>query len=161
MSLRHENGAQYPVIDLDPHFTRVVRYFRPSDYLAWGAATAFGPAFMIMMEKTNPQFPSKGLNIGLRYAAGFGAMAGFLLAYQRSSFRFWGWEENSKEFERDKQEMTKRLREGKALYGNSELSQYNQKAAAWNSRYAALKFAAIPWFNFANHNYHDVDVSRY
>lgn len=34
----------YPVIDTDPKFTRVVRYFRPSDYAAWAVGTAVAPA---------------------------------------------------------------------------------------------------------------------
>lgn len=36
--------GQYPLIDVDPHFSRVVRYFRPSDYAAWGALSAGTPA---------------------------------------------------------------------------------------------------------------------
>jgi hypothetical protein len=34
----------YPLIDSDPHFSRVVRYFRTSDYGVWAAATAAFPA---------------------------------------------------------------------------------------------------------------------
>lgn len=41
--------TEYPVIDTDPHFNRVVRYFRPSDYVAWGGLTAFGPAFYMFL----------------------------------------------------------------------------------------------------------------
>ncbi|CAG8455053.1 127_t:CDS:2 [Racocetra fulgida] len=33
--------TDYEPIDTDPHFTRVVRYFRNSDYLVWAATTAF------------------------------------------------------------------------------------------------------------------------
>jgi len=34
----------YPLIDSDPHASRVVRYFRPSDYAAWAGATAAFPS---------------------------------------------------------------------------------------------------------------------
>ena len=34
----------YPLIDADPHASRVIGYFRPSDYAAWAAATAAFPA---------------------------------------------------------------------------------------------------------------------
>jgi len=37
----------YPVIDKDPHFFRVVRYFRPSDYASWAAGAAAAPAIML------------------------------------------------------------------------------------------------------------------
>jgi hypothetical protein len=33
----------YPLIDADPHASRVVRYFRPSDYATWAGATAAFP----------------------------------------------------------------------------------------------------------------------
>jgi hypothetical protein len=37
----------YPVIDKDPHFFRVVRYFRPTDYAAWAVGTAAAPAILL------------------------------------------------------------------------------------------------------------------
>ena len=75
--------------------------------------------------------------------------------------RFWGWKENKREYEKDMKEMTQRVREGKSLYGESELDDYMQGVAARNSRYSALNFAIIPWFNFVNHGQHGVDTSRY
>lgn len=33
----------YPLIDADPHASRVIRYMRPSDYGVWAAATAAFP----------------------------------------------------------------------------------------------------------------------
>jgi hypothetical protein len=45
--------TEYQVIDIDPHFNRVVKYFRPSDYAVWAGTTATGPAFMLMMGKKN------------------------------------------------------------------------------------------------------------
>jgi hypothetical protein len=46
-----EFNSPYPVIDTDPHFTRVVRYMRPSDYAAWAAGTAAAPALLLGMGK--------------------------------------------------------------------------------------------------------------
>ena len=34
----------YPPIDADPHASRVIGYFRPSDYAAWAGTTAAFPA---------------------------------------------------------------------------------------------------------------------
>lgn len=34
----------YPLIDADPHASRVIKYFRPSDYATWAGATAAFPA---------------------------------------------------------------------------------------------------------------------
>ena len=36
--------------------------------------------------------------------------------------------------------MTKLLERGEPLYGPEHMSEFNQKASAWNSKYAALKF---------------------
>lgn len=38
----------FPLIDSDPHFARVVRYFRPSDYATWAIATAAGPTALYL-----------------------------------------------------------------------------------------------------------------
>lgn len=40
----HTFKTPYPLIDNDPHFLRVVRYFRAQDYLAWAAGAAAFPA---------------------------------------------------------------------------------------------------------------------
>ena len=37
----------YPLIDADPHASRVIRYFRPSDYAVWAGATGAFPAALI------------------------------------------------------------------------------------------------------------------
>jgi len=36
--------SPYPLVDADPHFSRVVRYMRPSDYAVWAGATAAFPS---------------------------------------------------------------------------------------------------------------------
>jgi hypothetical protein len=46
-----EFNTPYPVIDNDPHFFRVVRYMRPTDYAAWGAVTIAAPAMLVGMGK--------------------------------------------------------------------------------------------------------------
>ncbi|KAI8371689.1 NADH-ubiquinone oxidoreductase complex I, 21 kDa subunit-domain-containing protein [Radiomyces spectabilis] len=156
-----EFNTPYPVIDTDPHFGRVVRYFRTSDYATWAGLTAAGPAILLGMEKMNPVAGGRHLRIPLRIATAVTAFGGFLYAYQRSSFRFYGWEENAAEVEKDKAEMSQRLKEGKSLYGDSLMPEHTLNDSARNSRFAQLKFAAIPWFNFANHNNHGVDTSKY
>jgi hypothetical protein len=42
----------FPLIDSDPHFARVVRYFRPSDYATWGLATAAGPTALYLFGRS-------------------------------------------------------------------------------------------------------------
>ncbi|RIA98527.1 NADH-ubiquinone oxidoreductase complex I, 21 kDa subunit-domain-containing protein [Glomus cerebriforme] len=153
--------TNYQVIDIDPHFNRVVRYFRPSDYAVWAGVTATGPAFMLMMGKKINSGPSKGLPLALKISTVLSLSAGFLLAYQRSSLRFWGWTENSKEVQKDKEELAKLFEKGEPLYGPTHMSEFNQKASSWFSKYSALKFSAIPWFNFANHRSHGVDPKKY
>ncbi|KAI8068241.1 NADH-ubiquinone oxidoreductase complex I, 21 kDa subunit-domain-containing protein [Gongronella butleri] len=147
---------EYPVIDTDPHFFRVVRYFRGTDYATVAAGTAAAPALLLAMEKANPV--GRNLRSPLRLATFVGAVGGFLLAYQNSSLRFWGWTENEREVVKDKQEMEQRLKDGKPLYGDSMMPQHVQDESARNSRFAQLKFSAIPWFNLANHNNHGVDT---
>jgi hypothetical protein len=36
--------SPYPLVDADPHFSRVVRYMRASDYAVWAGATAAFPS---------------------------------------------------------------------------------------------------------------------
>ncbi|CAG8723345.1 16194_t:CDS:2 [Acaulospora morrowiae] len=180
--------TEYPVIDTDPHFKRVVRYFRPSDYLSWAAITGFGPAFYLFLEKTANQPPTKRLGLVLKICAGLSFTGGFMFAYQRSSceyippifkvkvrksnvldnsfvyttvVRFWGWTENAREYEKDLKEMRQRVKEGKPLYGESSLDDHIQHYASTFSKYAALNFASFPVFNFVNHNRHGTDTSRY
>ncbi|KAI9482722.1 MAG: NADH-ubiquinone oxidoreductase complex I, 21 kDa subunit-domain-containing protein [Benjaminiella poitrasii] len=156
-----EFNAPYPVIDTDPHFARVVRYMRPTDYAAWASVTAAGPLLFLGMEKMSPTGPIRNMRLPLRLATFFGAVGGFLYAYQNSSFRFWGWTENSKEILKDQEEMSQRIKEGKALYGDSYMPEHSQDTAARTSRFSQLKFSAYPWFNFVNHNNHGVNTSKY
>ncbi|KAG0319150.1 hypothetical protein BGZ99_005260 [Dissophora globulifera] len=146
--------TEHPVIDSDPHFNRVVGYMRASDLATWGAATAAAPAILLGLERLRPGAGPKGINLALKVATGLGFMGGFLLAYQNSSLRFWGWSENAREQEMNRDEMAKRVAAGLPVYGEPTMDEASQAAAARNSKYAAIKFSAIPWFNTTNHKYH-------
>ncbi|KAI9292046.1 hypothetical protein K502DRAFT_325999 [Neoconidiobolus thromboides FSU 785] len=151
----------YPLIDNDPHFKRVVSYFRAEDYAAWGIGTAFFPAAFYFLEKREVSVPKARLPANLMFCAALGTIGGFLYAYQSSSKRFWGWSENERERLRDIKELGNKYKNEQKLYGQSSLDTYYQQAAANNSRYSALKFGAIPWFNFVNHPHHGVDEKQY
>ncbi|KAG0357736.1 NADH-ubiquinone oxidoreductase complex I, 21 kDa subunit-domain-containing protein [Gamsiella multidivaricata] len=151
--------TEYPVIDSDPHFSRVVRYMRGSDLAAWGGLTAGGPAILLALERIRPAAGPKGINFALGVATALGFMGGFLFSYQKSSLRFWGWEENAREQTRSREEMATRAAAGLPAYGEPTMDDAAQAAAARNSKYAALKFSAIPWFNTTNHKYHLSDTT--
>lgn len=51
----------------------------------------------------------------------------------------------------DMREMVDRVKKGEPLYGRSTMSEYMQGVASRNSRYSALFFHVLPWFNFVNH----------
>ncbi|KAG0043170.1 hypothetical protein BGZ83_011760 [Gryganskiella cystojenkinii] len=146
--------TEYPVIDSDPHFTRVVSYMRGSDVVAWGGMTAAAPAILLGLERIRPASGPKGLNVALGVATAVGFMSGFLFSYQKSSLRFWGWDENARELAKNKVEMDARAAAGLPAYGEPSMDEAAQGVAARNSKYAALKFSAIPWFNTTNHKYH-------
>ncbi|KAG6856262.1 hypothetical protein H0H87_006018 [Tephrocybe sp. NHM501043] len=149
----------YPLIDADPHASRVISYFRPSDYAFWAGATGAFPAALYAWQLADPiRAPIKTT---LRLGGFLGFVGGFLLAYQRSSSRFWGWSENKQEEERDLAELSQRASEGKALYGESPQPQWVQEAAARNSQFSQLKFSAFPMINLVNHNNHGTDPAKY
>ncbi|KAJ9097156.1 hypothetical protein QFC21_004825 [Naganishia friedmannii] len=90
-----------------------------------------------------------------------GFCGGFLMAYQRSSFRFMGLTPNEPEAAKDMKELSARAAAGKPLYGETDLTPYLQGVAARNSTWSQLKLGSIPWFNLVNHNSHGVDTSKY
>ncbi|OWZ77239.1 hypothetical protein C365_04498 [Cryptococcus neoformans Bt85] len=152
----------YPLIDSDPHFSRVVKYMRPNDYALWAGAAAAGPGLLWLYERVDPTRSNPAsLRSALRLTGFLGFFGGFLLAYQQSTFRFWGWRENAAEVQKDQAELSQRAKEGKPLYGESQLDPYLQGVAARNSTWSQLKLHAFPWFNVANHNSHGVDPSKY
>ncbi|KYK58779.1 NADH-ubiquinone oxidoreductase 21 kDa subunit [Drechmeria coniospora] len=154
--------TQYPLIDNDPHFKRVVGYARTSDYVAGATAAAFAPAALLALEKFAPSHVGRGGFAKAMRLAGFvGLAGGFLYFYQRSSLRFYGATENEREVRMDMREMVDRVKAGQPLYGESKLSPYLQGVAARQSRYSALLLSTVPWFNFVNHDQHGVDTAKY
>jgi len=154
--------TDYPLIDNDPHISRIVRYWRRSDYALIVGSTAVAPAIYASMEYFSPMYTGKDtFRTGMRLSTTVGLMGGFFWAYQRSSRRFWGWDENAREVEMDMREMVQKVKNKEPLYGVSALSPYMQGVAARNSRYSANLMHVWPWFNLANHNEHGVDTAKY
>ena len=65
--------------------------------------------------------------------------------------RFYGFNENLREQEKDMREMVDKVKKGEPLYGVSGLTPHMQGVAARNSRYTGTFLYVIPWFNFVNH----------
>ncbi|KAK6518476.1 hypothetical protein TWF506_005628 [Arthrobotrys conoides] len=152
----------YPLIDNDPYVTRVVRYFRPSDYATIALSTAAAPGLYMLMEVCAPQYMGRtAVMSGMRTSGLVGLTGGFLIAYQQSSLRFWGWRENEREVKMDMREMINKVKKKEPLYGESNLTPYMQGVAARNSRYSQLMLYVFPWFNLANHDQHGVDTAKY
>ncbi|KAG0678799.1 hypothetical protein C6P40_000349 [Pichia californica] len=158
--------SKYEVIDQDPTFSRVVNYFRPSDYLTWLGATIAGPVSLILLEKYEPasgrQFKMPK-PMFLRAGALIGFTTGFFLAYNESTKRFWGVSENKREVEKDRYEIKSLLSKGKNPYGceDSTLTPYMQDLSARYSKNSQVLLGILPWFNFVNHPYHGVDLKKY
>ncbi|KUI54161.1 hypothetical protein VP1G_01673 [Cytospora mali] len=143
-------------------FPRVVGYARPSDY-AFGAATATaGPALLWTMEKVAPSYVGRGgFARAMRLCGFIGLCGGFLAFYNRSIMRFYGMSENAREVDLDMREMVDKVKRGETLYGESRLSPHIQGVAARQSRFSAMFFDVVPWFNFVNHSQHGVDTAKY
>lgn len=113
--------------------------------------------------------PSKfRLRTPLRLGGFLGFVGGFLFAYQRSSreynlsfvslgiliehyddgslVRFWGWSENKREEELDRQELTQRVQQGLPAYGKSDQPEWVQGAAHRNSVFSQLKFSEFFYY---------------
>ncbi|KAF8661279.1 hypothetical protein AX16_001380 [Volvariella volvacea WC 439] len=149
----------YPLIDADPHASRVIRYLRASDYAVWAGATAAFPSALYLWEMADPA--KHNMRTAMRLGGFLGFCGGFLLAYQRSSARFWGWSENKREEEMDLAELRQLAAEGKPLYGVSHQPEWVQGTAHRNSVFSQLKFSALPMFNLVNHPYHGTDPAKY
>lgn len=156
--------ADYEIIDVDPHFSRVVKYFRGSDWLKVGLFTASGPAIVTAIEffesgrKRFHVSPS-----AIRITAALGFTAGFLNQYAQSSLRFQGAIENSREVRKDRYEIKQRLAQGLSPYKENEssLSQWLRRTAAANSTHSFNYLGIFPWFNFVNHEHHGVSLKKY
>ncbi|KAI9830441.1 MAG: hypothetical protein M1819_005693 [Sarea resinae] len=154
--------TDYPLIDSDPHFKRVLKYARPSDYAAGAAAATFGPGLMLLWERIAPSYVGRGgFAPIMRLTTGVSACAGFLLFFQRSTLRFYGFTENKREVDMDMREMVDKVKKGESLYGQSSMSPYLQGVASRNSRYTGVWLHVLPWFNLVNHEQHGVDTAKY
>ncbi|KAF2813677.1 NADH-ubiquinone oxidoreductase-like protein 21 kDa subunit [Mytilinidion resinicola] len=154
--------GDYPLIDSDPHFKRVVKYARPSDWAYGAGFSAIGPALMLYWERVSPSYVGKGgFAPIMRLTGAIGLTGGFLLVYSNSIHRFYGASENRREIDMDMREMVDRVKAGEPLYGKSSLSEHLQGVAARNSRYAGTFIHVLPWFNFVNHPHHGVDTAKY
>lgn len=160
--------SDYELIDVDPHFKRVVLYFRASDVGLWAASTASFPLALQVWEKLEPtkgsfKAPGKVPGASLRVASLLGFFGGFYLAYIRSSRRFLGWSENSREVAKDRYEIKKLLSEEKLPYHENEstLDDRMKDIANRNSQYSFTLLSVFPWFNFAHHPYHGVNIQKY
>ncbi|KAK4190590.1 NADH-ubiquinone oxidoreductase complex I, subunit 21kD [Podospora australis] len=154
--------TEYPLIDNDPHFTRVIRYARPSDYVHGVVAAAAGPGLLYTMEKMAPSYAGRGgVAQTMRIGGIMGLFGGFFYFYQRSILRFYGMSENAREIQMDMREMVDKVKRGEPIYGESRLTPSMQGVAARQSRYSALFMAVLPWFNFVNHNQHGIDTAKY
>ena len=150
------------LIDSDPHFSRVVKYARPADYVAGSLLATAGPAVTLWWERVAPSgVTPKNFASIMRLSAGVSISAGFFLFYSRSIHRFYGFSENRREIDMDMREMTDRVKRGEPLYGVSTMTAYMQGAASRQSRYAGVWSHVMPWFNFVNHQHHGVDTAKY
>lgn len=72
--------------DICSHFTRVVRYARPSDYAVGAAHVAAGPALLLLMERVSPSYVGRrGFAPIMRATCFISLAAGFLKLYSRST----------------------------------------------------------------------------
>ncbi|KAH8093782.1 NADH-ubiquinone oxidoreductase complex I, 21 kDa subunit-domain-containing protein [Cristinia sonorae] len=149
----------YPLIDADPHAGRVIRYLRPSDYVAWAGLTAAFPGALYLWDAVDPS--KVKLRTAGRLGGVLGFVGGFLFAYQRSSLRLWGWSENQREQALDKAEMSDRIRQGLPIYGHSDQPEWVQGVAYRNSAFSQLKLHLFPMFNLVNHQHHGKTEADY
>lgn len=63
MPLKHTQ-TPYPLIDSDPHFGRVVRYMRASDYATWAGAAAAGPGVLYLYGESDERRASEDKRVG-------------------------------------------------------------------------------------------------
>lgn len=67
----------------------------------------------------------------------------------------------AREQKRDFEELSAIAKQGKPVYGQSELPEFVQGAAHRNSVWSQLKFGSLPWFNLVSHPHHGVDTAKY
>lgn len=105
-----------------------------------GATAAF-PSAIYMMEMFDPTRPKRGLGSALRLSTFLGLCGGFLFAYQRTSFRFWGWKENEVEQKAHQAAIDAGVKPPGTDPSKSDLTPYMQGVAHRNSAFSQLKFS--------------------
>ncbi|KAG5440612.1 hypothetical protein PCK2_000322 [Pneumocystis canis] len=143
--VQSKTQTEFPIIDTDPHFFRVLRYARISDYLVFIAGTIGFPMSMFLLgqEKWSPSMNRAGLIPGLRLGNQAVRIDVDIYIYLYQTVRLWGWMENAREIEMDRIEMQLKQTANEPLYGKSQLPEDMQKIAAQNSKYSAIKFCNI------------------
>jgi C-terminal of NADH-ubiquinone oxidoreductase 21 kDa subunit/NADH-ubiquinone oxidoreductase complex I, 21 kDa subunit len=144
---------------------------RPSDYAVGVGTASIAPLLFAFMEKASPTYVGRGAFTSvMRLNVAVGIMGGFFMMTSRSTSasqqnlgldrtkrlmqeidRFYGVTENAREVEMDMREMVDKVKAGKPLYGESQLTEYMQGVAARNSRYTGTMLHLIPMFNWVNH----------
>ncbi|KAI9504460.1 hypothetical protein GGI25_005289 [Coemansia spiralis] len=154
MSLKlHE--APFPVIDSDPIFWRVIRYFRWTDYVMGAAFASIGPSFLYIMERYQPSgYPRKQLHKAMKASLLLTGVFGFLRMYKNVSSRFFGFSENGREIRMYREEYRRRKAQGIPMDGTSRLPLSIQRISASYTTGAWINFDMLPMFNFVNHPYH-------
>ncbi|KAJ7880360.1 hypothetical protein B0H14DRAFT_2340905, partial [Mycena olivaceomarginata] len=156
-------STKYPPSIADPHASRVIRYMRPATtepgsiyrrhsgrVLAWGWKGIDRTGFRMRPCTTVGA-------LGLGFSAGAS-----LIAYSRSSMRFWGWTENAREEARDVAELSQLAREGKPLYGESLPAAVGPGAAHRNSHTPSSNSVPLfPMLHLVHHPFHDTDPAKY
>lgn len=142
----------------------MVRYFRASDYGVWALGTVGMPGLFTLLEyfdHNNGRHFTKPNGGVLRVTTLLGFFGGFLIAYNKSTRRFWGITENAREVKKDRYEIKSKLSKGEPLYGSSVLTPYAQDVAYRNSKNSQMNLHLIPWFNIVNHSQHGIDLKKY
>ncbi|KAF2000104.1 NADH-ubiquinone oxidoreductase-like protein 21 kDa subunit [Amniculicola lignicola CBS 123094] len=161
-SIEKVPSGEYPLIDNDPHVTRVFSYARPMDWVYGAGLGSISPALMLYWEKVSPSFVGRGGFAPIMRASGaVGVTAMVVSVYSRSCYRFYGATENKREVDMDMREMVDKVKRGEPLYGVSGMTEYMQGVSHRNSRYAATFAQVILWPNFTHHPYHGVDTAKY
>jgi hypothetical protein len=158
-------ATPYEIIDSDPQFLKVVRYFRLSDYGAWAIGTVTAPSLFTLFEYLDPVNGFRYMRPAashLRVTTLLGAVGGFLIAYNRSTKRFWGFAENGREVTKDRYEVKRNLSLGLPALGKKpSMTPYLQDVTYRNSKNSQHGLFVLPWFSFFNHERHGIDLAKY
>ncbi len=100
--------------------------------------------------------------IHMRTSTLLGFFGGFQLAYCRSTLRFWGWQENSREIEKDRYETKASLAQNINPYNQrSSLPAWLQGISTETTTNSQLNMAMIPLVNVTHHPFHGIDIRKY